>query len=216
MSLPTRIQQGAFGTRDAAPAGGTIVAGRQLTPRPALTQRGSAQQLERFITKKGELDPFAVTRALNEAQRNIADSTAAARANPTATGHLFQGVKLQGPLLAGTSSQAPNRSDARIGQQFFDTTLVIPLFFNNNNWNTASGPVQYAAAAGNPTYTIIEHGFGVAAAGVLITSVKGGVVAGPPKLVPAGDSTDLQRVRFWMPILPDGGSTLTADVYVFY
>ena len=215
--LPVRVQQGAFGTRDAAPAGGTITAGRLATPRPALVQRGTAQGEERFVTKEGELDAFAVARALNQAQRNIDNSTAAARANPTATGHLFQGVKLQGPLMTGSSAAAPPSTGLPVGYQYWNTDTHKPNYYDGaGQWRDSAGTVLGAASSAAATYTIIEHGFGAAATGIIITNVSGGVIGATHKIVPAGDATDKQRVRIWTPVLPDTGATLTADVYVFF
>lgn len=215
VALPAKVQQGAFGTRSGAPAGGSLQSGRVAPPRPALIQRGTAQGREHFVTTDGKIDPVAIGYAINELQVKVRESTAQTRANPMADGLFFQNVPISGPLVTGTSSQAPNTTDATIGYPYFDTTLGKPLWFSGGNWVTATGAVQYAGTAGSMTLTSIEHGFGAPAVGLLITNVSNGLLRAAPQIILAGNSSDNSIVRFWVPIYQNVGKQLTADVYVF-
>lgn len=219
MSLPTKVQLGNFGDRAAAPAGGTLVTGRPAQPRPALVQRGAAQGHERFVAEGGRLNPDAVARALNRAQKNIDEATGPARANPMLNGHLFQNVPLNGPLSFGTSSP-PNTAGLPIGFQYWDVALGKPLFYNGTNWIDAAGALAYSGTVGTAAYTTIEHGVGSPAVGFLITNVTNATLTTTPRLVPAGDATDKTMARIWTPYMfltgGAGAATPAADIYVFF
>jgi len=44
--------------------------------------------------------------------------------------------------MNGTTSSRPNSSIATLGQQYFDTTIGRPLFWNGTNWIDAAGSVR--------------------------------------------------------------------------
>lgn len=212
--LPGKIQQGAFGTRDVAPAGATPVQGRVPRPRPQLLQRGPAQGREHFTTKDGKLDEQAIVRALNQLQSNTDEASSQARANPMANGHLFQGIALKGPLIAGpVGGGLPSVTNLWPGFMFYDTSSKKP-FYNDGagSWRDAASTIITGTSAGPQTYTVIEHGFGSPAVGALITNLSGGTIEGPAQIITTGTSTDNVQAQLLVPIY----GAPVADIYLFY
>ena len=95
-SLPNRVQGQPFGAK-ALPN-----ASKSLGQQPvAILQPGSAQAEEQFSSHSGM--PPAVARALNQLQRDIRESTAAARSDPTANKTLMESVALSAGGDGGTN-----------------------------------------------------------------------------------------------------------------
>jgi hypothetical protein len=53
-------------------------------------------------------------------------------------GQIDNYTRFYSPTIYGTTAQRPG-FDLNIGQQFFDQTLGIPIWWNGQNWVNASG-----------------------------------------------------------------------------
>lgn len=205
--LPSRVQVENFGTRTAdAPA-----QGRPAAPRPALTSLPT-QSREVFTAEK--LDPEATARALNALQARIAESTAQSRANPFASGQLFQNVPLVSTLAKGTTAQRPAAGGLPEGFVYFDETLEVPLWLFGGDWVESDSTVIAAASTADMATTDINHGFGTPAVGVLVANVRDAVIHNVPQLVLSNDATDNTIARIWFSYTPLSASP-AADFYLY-
>lgn len=155
-----------------------------------------------------------MARALNSLQTKIAESTAQARANPFASGQLFQNVPLVGTLVSGPTASRPPSDGLPEGFSYFDETLGEPLWLAAGNWVLADGTIDVAASAGALATTNIDHGFGSPAVGVIITNVKNAVIHTLPRLVLYGDEKDnnVAQISFSYSEL---ATAPTADFYLY-
>lgn len=139
--LPNRVQGQPFGTKAA------VRPTQSLGTEPvAILQPGSAQGLEQY---NGPDVPPAISRQLNDMQRNIGEAIGQVKADPTANKVLHEGVALNAGILANGSPTNPTIVAHGLAQPYRGFRLCAV------RGGTIAPPVVLPPTTANPATTHI-------------------------------------------------------------